>query len=92
MVLSSASIVSSWVEDEVETALEQERASLERRTVLVPIKIDDAVEETSRAWARTIKRMRHIGDFTHWNDDNAYQKALTRLLRDLNIAEREPRG
>jgi hypothetical protein len=55
--------------------------------VLVPIKIDHSVEETDRAWARQIKRTYHIGDFTYWEDDNVYQKALARLLRDLNTVE-----
>ena len=52
LILSSASIASTWVEDEVEAALEEERKSPERRTVLVPIKIDHAMEETNRAWVR----------------------------------------
>jgi hypothetical protein len=50
------------------------------------------VEETDRTWARQIKRTRHIGDFTHWEDNDAYQKALARLLRDLNIVERKLGG
>ena len=92
VILSSASIASPWVEDEVEAALEEERTSPERRTVLVPIKIDHAVEDTNQAWARTIKRTRHIGDFTHWEDNDAYQEALARLLRDLNTAEKQSQG
>ncbi len=92
VVLSSASIASTWVEDEVEAALAEERTSPERRTVLVPITIDPAVEETNRAWARTIKRTRHIGDFTQWQDPDAYQHALARLLYDLTAAERQPGG
>jgi len=92
IVLSAASIASTWVEDEVEAALEEERTSPERRTVLVPIKIDHTVEETDRTWARQIKRTRHIGDFTYWDDNDAYQKALTRLLRDLNTTERQPQA
>jgi uncharacterized protein YjbI with pentapeptide repeats len=88
VILSAASITSTWVEDEVEAALDEERRSPQRRTVLVPIKIDPTVEETDRAWARQIKRTRHIGDFTRWGDNDAYQKALARLLRDLNRAER----
>ena len=90
IILSSASLASEWVEDEVEAALEEERTSPERRTVLVPIKIDLAVEETNSAWARTIRRKRHIGDFTSWEDNDTYQKALTRLLRDLSTVERQP--
>jgi len=92
LILSSASIASTWVEDEVEAALEEERLSPERRTVLVPIKVDDAIEETSHAWARTIKRTRHIGDFTHWKEEDAYQEALTRLLRGLTTTERQTHG
>jgi len=92
IVLSSASIASTWVENEVEAALEEERMSPERRTVLVPITIDHTVEETNLAWARTIKRTRYIGDFTRWEDKDAYQKALVRLLRDLNIVERKLGG
>jgi hypothetical protein len=30
---------------------------------------------------------RHIGDFTHWKEHDAYQKALDRLLRDLRVEE-----
>lgn len=59
VVLSAASIASEWVEDEVEQALEEERKSANRRTVLFPIRIDDAVMETDLAWARNIKRIRH---------------------------------
>jgi hypothetical protein len=63
------------VENEVEAALEEEEQTRpQRRTVLVPIKIDDAVEDTNQAWARTIKRTRHVGDFTHWEDNDAYQE------------------
>ncbi len=39
--------------------------------------------ESTTAWAAHIKRTRHIGDFTRWKNHDAYQKALTRLLRDL---------
>ena len=92
VVLSSASITSLWVEDEVEAALAEERTRPERRTVLVPIKIDNAIEDTNQAWARTIKGARHIGDFTHWEDNDAYQEALARLLKDLNTTERQSGG
>ena len=90
VVLSLASITSPWVEDEVETALQEERESPERRTVLVPIKIDNAVEDTSQAWAQKIKRTRHIGDFTQWDNADVYQKALARLLCDLTATARQP--
>ena len=90
VVLSSASIESEWVEDEVEAALEEERKSENRRTVLFPIQIDDAVKNTDRAWAGKIRRTRHITDLTRWKDHDAYRKALDRMLRDLKVAQAEP--
>jgi hypothetical protein len=81
LVLSESSIESQWVEQEVETALEKERE--EKRTVLCPIMVDKSVMNTNAAWASFIKNTRHIGDFSRWDDEHAYQKAFDRLLRDL---------
>jgi hypothetical protein len=85
VVLSANSIKSDWVEEEVETALEEERNSENRRTILFPIRIDDAVFQTQRAWARKLQRERNIGDLTDWKDHDAYSKAFERLLRDLKV-------
>lgn len=81
LVLSEHSVESSWVKKEVETAFEQE--DRQKRLVLFPIRLDQAVMKTDRAWAADIRRMRHITDFTNWKKHNEYQKALNRLLRDL---------
>jgi uncharacterized protein YjbI with pentapeptide repeats len=81
LLLSKHSIESTWVENEVEAALEKEDREL--REVLFPIRLDDAVMQTSQAWAATLRRMRHIGTFTNWMDPLAYQSAFERLLRDL---------
>ena len=81
LVLSQSSVESSWVEKEVETAFEKERQ--QKRHVLFPVRLDDAVMQTSTSWAADIRRMRHITDFTDWKDHDAYQKAFARLLRDL---------
>ena len=86
LILSEDSVNSTWVEDEVESALEKERKAKERgeeRTVLFPIRLDSAVMETDAAWAASIRRTRHIGDFSAWKDHDAYQVAFQRLLRDL---------
>ena len=85
IVLSEHSIDSDWVEKEVETAFEEERKH--RMTILFPIRLDSAVMDTDQAWAADIRRTRHIGDFTHWKDHDAYQKAFDRLLRDLKAEE-----
>jgi hypothetical protein len=81
VLLSEHSVQSPWVEKEVETAFEKERQ--QKRTVLFPIRLDDAVMETDQAWAADIRRTRHIGDFRNWKDHDAYKKAFDRLLRDL---------
>jgi hypothetical protein len=88
LLLSEHSIASAWVENEVESALEKE--DHQQREVLFPIRLDDAVMQTSQAWAATLRRTRHIGDFTKWMDPQAYQRAFDRLLRDLKKAASEP--
>jgi hypothetical protein len=81
VVLSANSIRSPWVEEEVEAALEKERK--QKKLVLFPIRLDDAVMETEQAWAASLRRTRHIGDFRAWKDHDPYQKSFERLLRDL---------
>ena len=86
IVLSEASVESRWVEREVNAA--REREDREKRTVLFPIRIDDAVMNAPQPWAADIRRMRHIGDFRQWEVNSAYQEAFKRLLRDLKATER----
>ena len=81
LVLSENSITSTWVKKEVETTFEKE--AQQNKSVLFPIRLDESVMHTPQAWAADIRRMRHIGDFNHWKDHDQYQKAFTRLLRDL---------
>jgi uncharacterized protein YjbI with pentapeptide repeats len=81
VLLSEHSVESPWVEKEVETAFEKERQ--QKRTVLFPVRLDDAVMDTDQAWAADIRRTRHIGDFRNWKDHDLYKKAFDRLLRDL---------
>jgi hypothetical protein len=86
LVLSAHSIDSSWVEDEVEAALERERR--EHREILFPIRLDDSVTgPTVPAWAARLRRQVNIGDFTRWADPQAYQQALKRLMRDLESVD-----
>ncbi len=86
IVLSEASVESRWVEREVNAA--RERENRENRTILFPIRIDDAVMNAPQPWAADIRRTRHIGDFTQWKDHDSYEKAFERLLRDLKATER----
>jgi hypothetical protein len=81
LVLSENSIESPWVETEVEAAFEKEHR--QNRPVLFPIRLDDAVMKTDKAWAADIRRTRHIGDLTNWKHPGVFQKGVERLLRDL---------
>jgi hypothetical protein len=86
LILTDHSVESAWVEEEVEAALEKERKAQVRgqdRTVLFPVRLDEAVMESDKAWAASIRRTRHVGDFRRWKEDHAYQEAFERLLRDL---------
>src|SRR5579875_2184463 len=87
LILSQASVESTWVIYEVERALNKEPAGVPN--VLYPIRIDDAVMHSTASWVQDIRGTRHIGDFTQWKDPNAYQQAFTRLLRALNTAKRQ---
>ncbi|HEU5380019.1 MAG TPA: toll/interleukin-1 receptor domain-containing protein [Ktedonobacteraceae bacterium] len=86
LILSEHSVASDWVEHEVETALARERK--EKRTILFPIHLDNAILERDYiGWAALVQHERHIGDFTEWKDHDQYQAAFKRLLRDLKQAD-----
>ncbi len=81
LILSKSSIASGWVEREVKAALTKERK--EKRTVLFPVRLDNAVFDSPLKWATEIRHERNIGDFTHWKQKDEYEKAFSRLIRDL---------
>jgi len=85
LVLSENSVSSQWVEKEVETAMEREAE--QNKTMLFPVRVDNAVNEMKVGWPADVRRTRHIGDFTRWKDYDSYQKAFDRLLRDLKAGE-----
>jgi uncharacterized protein YjbI with pentapeptide repeats len=81
LVLSETSVKSQWVQQEVETALAKERE--QERTVLFPIRLDDAVMQIGTGWPAYLKHTRNVGDFTRWKEHDSYQQAFNRLIRDL---------
>jgi len=87
LVLSKHSINSEWVEQEVETALAQERRR--KALILLPIRIDDAVLNEEAGWPALVHNTRHIGDFQNWQDGNDYRQSFSRLMRDLRIEEQQ---
>jgi uncharacterized protein YjbI with pentapeptide repeats len=87
LVLTKHSVASDWVEQEVETALERERK--EKRLILFPIRLDDAVMKIEGGWPALIRNTRNIGDFRKWKDHDSYQKTFARLLRDLKAEDKQ---
>ncbi len=81
LILSRHSVASGWVEREVKAAIAREKE--EKRIVLFPVRMDRAVFDSPFDWTTEIRRERNIGDFTRWKDHDEYQKAFSRLLRDL---------
>jgi uncharacterized protein YjbI with pentapeptide repeats len=81
VVLSEHSVSSKWVEREVMAALAKEQQ--QNKLVLFSITLDKSVKQANMPWAVDIRRTRHIGDFSRWKDQNAYQQAFKRLLLDL---------
>ena len=67
----------------MKSALLKERK--EKRIVLFPIRLDKAIFDSPLAWATEIRHERNIGDFTGWKQHDDYQKALARLLSELNV-------
>ncbi len=84
LILSKHSISSDWVEQEAETALARERR--EKKTLLFPIRLDNAVMKQRDGWSGLIHNSRHIGDFRRWKEPEAYQESLQKLVQNLSTA------
>lgn len=85
LLLSKGAITSGWVDYEVEVALARERE--QQREILFPVRLDETVLQSTDGWAATLRRTRHIGNFTNWTDPQSYQIAFERLLRDLKATQ-----
>jgi hypothetical protein len=81
LIISQTAVADQWIEQEVETALAEERK--QKRTVLFPIRLDNSVTQIPTGWPALIRNSRHIGDFTNWRNHDFYQKAFSLLLRHL---------
>ena len=85
IILSANSVNSSWVESEVESALDREQK--EGKDVLFPIAIDEEGFAAQQPWAKAIRLQRHIGDFRKWKSHDDYTDAFNRLVRDLKKSQ-----
>jgi len=81
LILSEGAIASDWVEGEGLST----KSAHAMRSFLFPVRIDNAVMQTSEAWARLLRGQRDIGDFTRWKEHDSYQKSFERLVCDLGV-------
>ena len=90
IVLSEFSIESTWIEEEVEAALEEERHR--NRTVLFPIGLDDSSLDGDKEWLVNLQKTHHIHDFSAWDKWEAYYEQFFLLLQDLGTIMPEDPG
>jgi len=87
LVCSENALNSWWVEKELERIFEKER-ELQKKLgkkfrLVVPIRIDDNIFQFKYGIAATVKNSL-IGDFTKWQDDVEFEKAVKELVDALN--------
>ena len=83
LVLSRASVGSSWVRLELRNALRLEHER--RKTVLFPLRLDETPLEITGPEFDQL-REKYITDFSEWRDRDSYRRAFSRLVRDLAIS------
>jgi hypothetical protein len=87
-IFSEASLRSPWFKTELRQALELEEQR--SRTVLIPIRIDDAVFSTdAEPWMQMRDRL--IADFRNWRSADVYNKAFRNLSHNLAASVSEDR-
>jgi TIR domain/Pentapeptide repeats (8 copies) len=81
VVLSKYSLQSDWVRREVELA--QQKEGNGKREVLMPIRLDNAISNTTVTWGTAIRKKCHISSFENWQQSPRYQKRFQDLLNAL---------
>ena len=88
LIFSERSLRAPWLGGEIEHALAEERE--QKDTVLFSVRLDDALFNADRAWARAVQR-RPIADFGGGDDDGErYGRGLEALLDQLSGGSPEP--
>lgn len=83
LVLSKDSIRSDWVKHEIRNTLKLEAAR--RKTVLFPLRLDDAVFTTSNEKEIDSVKQKLIVDFTNWKEKAEYRRAFKSLVQSIAI-------
>jgi uncharacterized protein YjbI with pentapeptide repeats len=66
VVISADSVLSRWVENEVERALAKENET--KTPCILPIRIDEVALNTDTSWVVALRDTRNIADFTGWGN------------------------
>ncbi len=53
----------------------------------MPIKLDDYLAKTNKAWVEKILEDRHIGDFRNWKNYRTYKESFERLVKSIEAEE-----
>ncbi len=88
ILICSENVLNSWwVEKELERVFEKERELQKERgkkfRLVIPIRIDDSILNWKDGVAATVKSS-VIGDFTKWQDEAEFEKAVKELVDALN--------
>jgi len=87
LVCSERSLNSWWVEKELEKVYEKERDMQKERSkkfrLVIPIRIDDHILHRKDGILTTVRNSM-IGDFTKWQDETEFEKAVKELVTALN--------
>jgi hypothetical protein len=78
IVLSEHSLASRWVTFEAEHALAKERGANSR--LLFPLLLDRSAIDSDVAWVRDVHDRGYAVDFSGWQDQRVYGKALDELV------------
>ena len=78
-MLSKYALKSDWVRREVELARQKEGNG--KKDVLVPIRLDNAIESKTVDWGVALRKRRDISSFENWQQ--SYQKMFPNLLHAL---------
>jgi hypothetical protein len=86
VVLSAHALASPWVGYEVEAALRRDATAPSERSMLFPLRLDDAVLAAEDGWPARIRDRVQIADFRGWEDPVRYGVALRRLVHEMRVA------
>jgi uncharacterized protein YjbI with pentapeptide repeats len=84
VVLSKFSVESSWIQTEVEAAIEEE--GHRNRPVLFPLRLDNGCMDAEKDWLVDLQKTHPIYDFSSWQNWEAYYTQFSRLVEDFKTA------